>query len=84
MLRSGFFAGGMFVLIWGASFLMIDRVIFKMEEVAVEKKGASLRGLFTTLNAENKRELSIPDWGCFSMMSIGAVTMLYAVALPKK
>jgi hypothetical protein len=84
MVRSGFFSAGLFVLMWGASFLMIDRVVFKVEESPSDIQKHAFRGLFTTLNAENKREMALPDWGCFSLMSIGSVTMLYALALPKK
>ena len=30
------------------------------------------------------RVIDPPDWAAFSLLSVGAVTMLYAIALPKK
>ena len=31
-----------------------------------------------------KQVIDPPEWAAFSLMSIGTVTMLYSVALPKK
>ncbi len=84
MLRSGFFAAGIFVALWGMSFLMVDEIILNVQETDEELQGANFRGLFSTLNEDNKRVINPPDWAAFSLMSIGSVTMLYAVALPKK
>lgn len=85
MVRSGFFSFGLFVLLWGAAFLSIDRIVLKAEHKESEdKEGPNLRSLLTTVNDENKHELRVPDWGAFSLMSIGSVTILYSVALPKR
>lgn len=84
MIRSSCFAIGLFILMWGATFLSVERVVFKHKETEEESKKYPIRGLVTTLNEDNKRELSCPDWGAFTLMSVGTVTMLYAVALPRR
>ena len=84
MLRSTFFAAGLFVTLWGVSFLMVDKVIFKPETDTNRPPGMrAMMGMMRLGNAE-KREFDPPDWAAFSLISVGAVTMLYAVALPKK
>jgi len=37
-----------------------------------------------TTDKDHKRVIDPPEWAAFSLMSIGTVTMLYTVALPKK
>ncbi len=84
MLRSGFFAFGMFVALWGGAFLAIDRIVLKVEQKPEDAEKLSLKRLLTSIDADKKHVFRCPDWGAFSLMSIGSVTMLYAVALPKK
>ena len=82
MLRSMFFSVGMFVTLWGVTFLFVDKLVLS---VADEKtRPHDFRGLFTSLNKDRKKEFNPPDWSAFSLLSLGSVTMLYAVALPKK
>ncbi len=38
----------------------------------------------TGTNEKKQKVINPPEWAAFSLLSIGAVTMLYAVALPKK
>lgn len=82
MLRATFFSMGLFVFLWGGAFLLVDRVILNSKEEP--QRQAGFRGLFTTVNAERRKEFNPPEWAAFSLLSIGSVTMLYSVALPKK
>ena len=83
MLRSCFFATGMFVVLWGASFLLVDTFILNLKDETDQKPG--FRGmLFTSVTPERQRTFNPPDWSAFSLISVGSVTMLYAIALPKK
>ncbi len=82
MVRSIFFSTGLFVLMWGLSFLMIDKVVLNMEQGSSSQSG--FRGLFSGVGIKQKREFDPPEWAAFSLMSVGTVTMLYSVALPKK
>jgi len=89
MFRSTFFATGLFVLLTGTSFLFVDKMVLS-HKVTVEEpepvREPEFRGFLgmTSLNDEQQEELNPPDWAAFSLMSIGAVTMLYAAALPKR
>jgi len=82
MLRSIFFSAGLFVFLWGGSFLMVDKFVLHLRE-DVSQQATGFRGLFTT-NASRQQVLDPPDWAAFSLLSIGSVTMLYSLALPKK
>ena len=82
MMRATFFSIGLFIALWGGAFLIIDKLVLASDEAPVQ---AGFRGLFGgTAAAAKKKVLDPPDWAAFSLMSVGTVTMLYAVALPKK
>ncbi len=80
------FATGLFVCMWGASFLVVDKITLTLKEDPAEsaEDDEDVRAMFTSLNADNQKVFNPPDWAAFSLMSVGAVTMLYSVALPKK
>jgi len=82
MVRSIFFSTGLFVLLWGISFLAIDKVVLNMEQSPGRNSG--FRGMFSGIGVKQKKEFDPPEWAAFSLMSVGTVTMLYSVALPKK
>jgi len=81
MLRSFFFAVGMFVLFCGVGFMSVDKVIFHSKEDP--QRDPNYRGFFTHVNENRQHVFDPPLWAAFSMLSVGSVTMLYAVALPK-
>ena len=82
MMRSTFFAMGLFVSLWGTTFLFVDKLVLTAKAESPRQNG--FRGLFTGVSPERKQVVDPPDWAAFSLMSVGTVTMLYAVALPKK
>jgi len=82
LMRAAFFAAGLFVTLWGVSFLFVDRVVLK--DLSSESRGGTFRGMFTSMTGQRQKVIDPPDWSAFCMMSVGAVTMLYAFALPKK
>ena len=87
MLRGTFFSIGMFITLWGVSLLFVDKLVLNMpDEVAARTPG--FRGMYqgNTQNPQppKQRVIDPPEWAAFSLLSVGAVTMLYAVALPKK
>jgi hypothetical protein len=83
MLRGAFFSLGLFITLWGASLLFVDKLVINVRDEAA--RPANFRGMYAP-NQQQPRQRTIdpPDWAAFSMLSVGAVTMLYAVALPKK
>jgi hypothetical protein len=81
MMRATFFAIGLFVTLWGVGFLVVDKMVLNMKSDAQQ---GGFRGLFNSVTPERARVIDPPDWAAFSLMSVGTVTMLYSVALPKK
>ena len=84
MSRSFFFAAGLFVALWGVSFLFIDKIVLRSTEIQRE---TGFRGLFARNAAREvarEKVVNPPDWAAFSLISLGTVTMLYSAALPKK
>ena len=82
MMRSCFFAAGLFVTLWGVSLLFIDEVVLNMKEEPNQEEGIS--AMFTSITPRGQKVFAPPDWAAFSLMSVGSVTMLYAIALPRK
>ena len=82
MVRAVFFAIGLFIALWGGSFLVIDKLVLNSD--AEHPWQGGFRGLFGAASPARKKVIDPPDWAAFSLMSVGTVTMLYAVALPKK
>ena len=48
------------------------------------ERDPSFRGFYVTLNESKQRVFNPPQWLAFCLMSVGTVTMLYSIALPKK
>jgi hypothetical protein len=80
-MRASFFAVGLFVTMWGASCLFVDKLVLNVRDQPI--RGQRFLGMLST-NAQRQKVLDPPDWAAFSLMSVGAVTMLYSFALPKK
>jgi hypothetical protein len=81
MVRAVFFSLGLFIALWGGAFLVVDKLVLSTDDVPGQ---SGFRGLFGSVAAAKKKVIDPPDWAAFSLMSVGTVTMLYAVALPKK
>lgn len=84
MLRASAFATGLFIAMWGAAFLVIDKVVLFNPPPEREEKG--IRAMITKQQVadEDRPVIDPADWTAFTLMSIGSVTMLYSVALPKR
>ena len=76
---------GLFVTLWGISFLFIDKLIIKAKK-DVQPQQQAFRGLFAAVTPQGSKHKIVdpPDWAAFSLLSIGTVTMLYSVALPRR
>ncbi len=87
MLRACFFAFGLFVSMCGGAFLAADEIVLTSkyeEEKPKPERPEEFRGLFMTANKDRQKVFNPPEWAAFTLMSVGTVTMLYAVALPKR
>jgi hypothetical protein len=81
MLRASCFAIGMFVGLCGLSLLAIDKVVLHQPT----EKDPGIRGMLAkqVVDKEQRPVIDPPDWAAFTLLSIGSVSMLYSVALPK-
>lgn len=81
MLRASSFAAGLFIGSWGLAFLAIDKVVLHEPT----EKDPGIRGMLAkqVVDKEQRPIIDPPEWAAFSLLSIGSVTMLYSVALPK-
>jgi len=77
MWRSFFLAIGISTVILGAECLLIDKAV-----LAARDERAGILGR-VDLTARNK-EVVPPNWAPWSLMSTGAVTMLYSFTIPKR
>jgi hypothetical protein len=88
MLRAIAFSMGLFVALCGSSFLMVDKMVLTMKldpKPAPEPvRSEEFRGLFIEKDEHDNSVFNPPEWVAFCLMSVGTVTMLYSVALPKK
>ncbi len=85
MLRSAFFSMGLFVTLWGTSFLFADKIVLHDNGQKLERD-KNIRAMLSNQQIEKdiRRVIDPPDWAAFSLLSLGTVTMLYAVALPTR
>jgi hypothetical protein len=81
MLRASWFATGLFVCMWGLALLAIDKVVLHQPT----EKDPGIRGMLAKqiVDRETRPIVDPPEWAAFTLLSIGSVSMLYAVALPK-
>ena len=77
MWRATFLALGFSACILGAECLVLDRAILNRKETTPAAYP------FGQAVARNK-EIVPPDWAPWSLMSAGAVTMLYSFTIPKR
>ena len=71
MWRSFFIAVGVTLLVIGAECLVVDDFI-------IASKGAA------NASESRSRDIKPPDWAPWSLLSAGAVTMLYSFTIPQR
>ncbi len=79
MIRSFFQSVGMFVLLCGAAFLMIDRVVLNSGPEQGGQELSRFQGYFLQVNQDSQHEFIPPDWSAFGLMAAGSITILYTV-----
>lgn len=81
MWRAFFLASGVYCCLLGAQCLAVDRAILHSKEPAPSRfLNMNLPGN----NLMRNREITPPDWAPWSLMSLGAVTLLYSFTIPKR
>jgi hypothetical protein len=79
MLRAMFFATGTFAALCGAVLFRVDRVVLTRS-----KDDARVVDVISHNSADDRCEIDPPEWLAYTLVSTGLLTMLYALALPKK
>jgi len=74
MWRTLFIALGLYAVIVGVECLVIEKAV--LAKHAAPQEAGSV--------GPASRDFVPPDWAPWSLMSVGAVTMLYSVTLPKR
>ena len=79
MLRAMFLALGTFAALCGAVLFRVDRVVLTRSQDDARVVDMISRNL-----SEGRCEVDPPEWLAYTLLSTGLLTMLYALALPKK
>jgi hypothetical protein len=74
-----FFATGTFAALCGAVLFRVDRVVLTRSEDDARVVDVISRNI-----ADDRREIDPPEWLAYTLVSTGLLTVLYALALPKK
>jgi hypothetical protein len=81
VLTRAFFLGtGVYVALFGATLFLVDRITLVAHSASTSS--AFLTWLTTNASGEG-RVLNPPDWAPYTLVAVGTVTVLYAIALPK-
>ncbi len=81
MIRAAFLTMGLYLSLCGAGLFIVDQVALTKRFSQTDSKIVQLT---TTLTSSGIRIFNPPEWMAFTCVGVGGVTMLYAVALPKK
>ena len=82
MWRAFFLAGGAYCCLLGLQCLTVDKLVLSSEEPVQQRfMGVSVPSM-GSMNVTRNKEITPPDWAPWSLMSLGAVTLLYSVTLP--
>ncbi|MBL8850024.1 MAG: hypothetical protein JNG89_10075 [Planctomycetaceae bacterium] len=79
MLRSTFFAIGVFAVLTGLLLFQVDQLVLLRTS-----SGDGLGDRLAAWRGDDSAVLDPPDWLPYSLASTGMVTLLYAIALPKR
>ena len=76
MWRAFFLAVGTYACLLGAECLVLEKAVLKTRQVRAA-------GLFEA-GVGRQREIIPSDWAPWSLLSVGAVMMLYSFTIPKR
>lgn len=81
MVRVAFLTAGLTLALWGAALFGIEEVTLSQR---VGTEDTLLVNWLSQVSATGRRVVHPPDWLSYTCVGVGGVTMLYAVALPRK
>jgi len=80
MYRAGFLAFGLYLALLGGGLFFVDELTLNPK---ISARAASVLNLIAQSDSTGRHHVHPPEWAPFSLMGLGVITMLYAVALPK-
>lgn len=81
MIRAAFLTMGLYLSLCGASLFVVDEVTLTRD---VSEADSVLLKVLTSPSASGLRIFNPPEWMSFTCVGVGGVTMLYAMALPRR
>ena len=81
MIRAAFLSSGLFLVLCGGMLFCVDEVTLSKR---VTGSPSRLVSLIATPAGLDRLKVTPPEWMPFTFVGVGGVTMLYAVALPRK
>ena len=82
MCRAFFLAVGIMMLILGGECLVVDKAVLANITKAPATEAGSVD--FDSSGAGEQREIEPPDWAPWSLISAGAVVMIYSFTIPAR
>lgn len=77
MWRAFFLAIGIYCCLLGAQCLAVDRMVLNLDK-------APSGGMMASFQPARSREFVPPDWAPWTLLSGGAVTILYSFTIPRR
>jgi len=81
MFRAAFLSCGLYLALCGAGLLFVDDLQLSARAAAGENP---VLVAVTQVDSEGHHHLHPPEWMPFLLLGLGLITMLYAVALPRR
>jgi len=81
MYRAGFLAFGLYLVLLGGGLFFVDELTLNQK---ISSRAAPLLNVLAQPDSSGRHHLHPPEWAPFSLLGLGVITMLYAIALPKQ
>lgn len=81
MIRAAFLTMGLYLSLCGAGLFVVDEVTLTKK---FSETDSPVIRFVTSPTKQGKRLFNPPEWMSFTCVGVGGVTMLYAIALPRK
>lgn len=80
-MRAFFLAVGFCLMFLGVETLLLDKAVLNIKQT--RRRTTPLQSMIS-VNYDQKMVIDPPTWVGYALLSSGAVTVLYSIALPKK
>ncbi|MDA7979828.1 MAG: hypothetical protein MPJ50_13755 [Pirellulales bacterium] len=81
MWRALFWAIGLYAVLLGSQFMLIDRAVLHDSARSAPSGGG---GGFASFSAPAQEAFIPPEWAPWSLITFGVITLLYSFTIPKR